>query len=499
MRASALGLLGGLLFTALLSACGGGGGGGTTTAGGIGGTGITASGTVTGFGSVFVNGVEFRTTGTTITINDDTNRPESELQVGMVVEVKGALDASGKTGTATSIRFRDNAQAQVQSVDLVNNTVVVLGQTVKVDNNTVFAGTGLAAATDLKVNDVVQVSGFDDGSAAGMIRATRVEKTGTFAPGVEVEVKGTISSLNALTKTFNVRNLAVNYATASLSGFPATGPANGQRVEVKGTQFSGATFVAVQVKLEDANQVPDGDKAEIEGLISDFVSLSNFKVSGQAVNASAATIEHSAGITVSNGVKVEVEGTISNGVLVATKLSVRQSGDDVAESDNVNIKIESIATAVNATGNTFVVLTKTIAVNALTQFDDKSSVKLRTFNLASITPNADRLAVRAYEDTSGNLVATRVERTKPDSRIVLQGPVDAKTIATNLTIIGVTVQTGPSTQYKDAAGNTVTPSAFFSAVSAPPAPSSIVKVQGVAGPGSGNTIDATNGEAEIED
>jgi hypothetical protein len=157
MTATTLRLLTSLLLTALLSACGGGGGGGgTSMAGGIGGTGITSTGTVTGFGSVFVNGVEFRTAGATITINDNTNRPESELRVGMVVEGKGTLDASGKTGAATSILFRDNAQAQIQSIDLVNNTIVVLGQTVTVDNNTVFAGTGVAAITDLQANDLVR-------------------------------------------------------------------------------------------------------------------------------------------------------------------------------------------------------------------------------------------------------------------------------------------------------------------------------------------------------
>jgi hypothetical protein len=497
MTTTTLRLLASLLFTALLSACGGGGGGGgSTTAGGIGGTGIASTGTVAGFGSVFVNGVEFKTTGTAITINDNTNRPESELRVGMVVEVKGTLDASGKTGTATSIRFRDNAQAQVQSIDLLSKTIAVLGQTVKIDNSTVFAGTGVAAITDLQVNDLVQVSGFDDGSATGTIRATRVEKTGTFAPGAEVEVKGTISNLDTVAKTFNIRNLVVNYASAI--GLPASGPANGQLVEVKGTQFSGATLVAAQVKLEDSVQVPDGDKAEIEGLISNFVSLSNFKVSGQAVNAGSATIDNPAGITIANGVKVEVEGSISNGVLVATKLSVRQSSDDVAGDNNINIEIETLATAVSPTGNTFVMLTKTIAVNALTQFEDKSSAALHTFNLASIAPNVDRLAVRAYKDSSGNLIATRVERTNPDSRIVLQGPVDAPKTITSLTIIGLTVQIGPSTQYQDAAGNTLTPLAFVSAVSIPPATPSIVKVQGVAGSGVGNTIDATSGEAQIE-
>ena len=47
-----------LVVSALIVACGGGGGG-SVAGGGIGGTGIT-SGTVTGFGSVFVNGRNYR-------------------------------------------------------------------------------------------------------------------------------------------------------------------------------------------------------------------------------------------------------------------------------------------------------------------------------------------------------------------------------------------------------------------------------------------------------
>src|SRR5882672_6915774 len=129
---------GSVLLAVLLGACGGGGGGGTTTAGGIGGTGIASTGTISAFGSVFVNGVEFRTTGTSITINDGANRAENELKVGMVVDVSGTLDASGSTGMATSITFRDKLQAQIQSIDPVNKIIVALGQTVKTDNNTVF-------------------------------------------------------------------------------------------------------------------------------------------------------------------------------------------------------------------------------------------------------------------------------------------------------------------------------------------------------------------------
>jgi hypothetical protein len=488
----------GVLVVALLSACGGGGGGGTISDGGIGGTGIVASGTITGFGSVFVNGIEFRTAGATISINDRRNRPESELKVSMVVEVQGTLDAGGSTGVATSITYRDDVRGSVQNIDQPGNTIIVLGQTVKVDNNTVFDGTGVAAITDLRIDDMIEVSGFDDGTATGTIRATRIEKTGSFTPGTEVEVKGPISRIDTTAMTFKVRNLVVSYASATLSGFPATGPANGQKVEVKGSQFAGATLIAVQVNAQDALQIPDGDKAEIEGLISDFVSLSNFRVSGLSINAGGATIDNPAGVTIANDLKVEVEGSVSDGVLAATKLSVRPSGTNAAGRQNVNIKIEAVASAASATSGTLVLLTKSISVNALTQLQDKSSVRARPFSLASITPNVDRLAVRVYRDGAGNLIATRVERTDPDRQILVQGPVDAKAIATDLTILGLTVLVGPSTVYTDAAGKTLSPSAFFSSVSVPPATPSVVEVRGVLGPGSGSTIDATSGEADIE-
>ena len=81
-----------------------GGGGGSVASGGTGGTGISA-GTVTGFGSVFVNGVEFSTTTSSVELDgasgpDEATDPHRGLMVGMVVEVEGTFDDNGTTGTA---------------------------------------------------------------------------------------------------------------------------------------------------------------------------------------------------------------------------------------------------------------------------------------------------------------------------------------------------------------------------------------------------------------
>ena len=67
----------------MIPGCGGSGGGGGIdglAGGGIGGTGIT-SGTVTGFGSVFVNGIKFETAGTSFDVDDDPTAVEGDLGI----------------------------------------------------------------------------------------------------------------------------------------------------------------------------------------------------------------------------------------------------------------------------------------------------------------------------------------------------------------------------------------------------------------------------------
>jgi hypothetical protein len=76
----------------LLSSCGG-----SQMVAGIEGSGspIVASGAISGFGSIFVNGVEYATTNAQIDI-DDQPGTESQLLVGEIVTVTGTVNADGK-------------------------------------------------------------------------------------------------------------------------------------------------------------------------------------------------------------------------------------------------------------------------------------------------------------------------------------------------------------------------------------------------------------------
>ena len=81
-----------MLVTITLISCGGGN---TTVAeGGIGGTGISM-GAVTGFGSIYVNGVKYDTTNTRFTSNGSIETDQSHLSKGMVVVVRGDINSDG--------------------------------------------------------------------------------------------------------------------------------------------------------------------------------------------------------------------------------------------------------------------------------------------------------------------------------------------------------------------------------------------------------------------
>ena len=57
--------------------------------------------------------------------------------------------------------------------------------------------------------------------------------------------------------------------------------------------------------------------------MTDFVSIGNFKVDTRVVNAASAVIRNGTAADVANGVRVEVEGPVVDGVLVAKRLAIK--------------------------------------------------------------------------------------------------------------------------------------------------------------------------------
>lgn len=311
---------------ALLAIAGCSGGVGSVASGGTGGTGIS-SGTVTGFGSVFVNGVEFTTTSSSVELDgvsgpDESTDPHRGLKVGMVVKVNGEFDDDDIHGTSAEIEYKDNLEGPVDSItpiDATTKQAVVLGQTVILDmNQTHFENTTFDT---LAVGNVIEVSGLLDD--AGQIQATFVEKKAdSFVSGTtQIEVKGTIKSLDTMAKTFQINALTVAYASAT--ELPSGGPANGQYVEVKGTSYSGGTLTATKVEMDDDTLgAMDAGKVELEGYITAVTSPTQFQVGTQAVQTTGSTVfENGTSSDIALGRKIEVEGPLAGGILTATKVS----------------------------------------------------------------------------------------------------------------------------------------------------------------------------------
>lgn len=457
------------LFALSLAGCGGGGGGTTAAS-----TATTSQGVITGFGSVIVNGVEY--SGTPSVMVDDSSSTESSLRIGMMVRIKGTIDSSGTTGTATAILAADSLEGPITAPpDLANNTFTVLGQTVKVDAATIYENTtGLAA---LATDNIVEVSGYAD--ATGVILASRVElKTAIPAADTPIEVKGTVAALGAT--TFTIGGLTVNYATATLSDFPLSGIADGQFVEVKSTfgQLVGSTLTATRVELEPGLDATEGEHVEIEGYVTSVdVGANTFVINNTTISAGTMALP-------AVGTRMEVEGTFVNGILVISQSEIEYES---------HILLEGNATAVSSAGGTVTLLGKTVSVTATTELKDGSIAEIHLFSLADIAIG-DHLEVSGYLDTGGAIIATRIERKDASSQVVVQGPVSAFVATTSMTILGITVDTSTTSvsNYKQLDGTSFPSAAAFYAALV--ADTTIVKATGTAFTGS--TLTAT--EVELE-
>lgn len=336
-------LMGTAMFA--LVACGTGDPGGLAS-GGIGGTGISV-GKITAFGSVFVNGVEFETTGATITIDGQTAmNGQDDLEIGMIVAVEGTFNVDGVRGTAKSIKFKDNLEGPVTGVNTTAQTLTVLGQTVIVDATTdIYNSNGTQITfAEILTGDIVEVSGFVDSTE--VIHATYIKVKGSAGEG-EIEIKGTISNLNDTSHTFNIGTLIVDYSDALANGqIEVTGGLqNGLFVEVKSNAGPTSEGALIASKVETEDEIfsiaggEEGEKVEIEGFVTTPLFDNQFEVNGQPVRIISDTkcegnnCQTVIQTAIDSGARLEVKGTVANGVLTAKEISI-ESGDGSGEGDN---------------------------------------------------------------------------------------------------------------------------------------------------------------------
>jgi hypothetical protein len=399
-------------------------------------TGTVSVGVITGFGSVYLNGVRYDTSGASV-LMDDQAAVESALKVGQYVELKG--HSYGAEHHADVIRYHNVIEGPIASIDVGASSFVAMGQTVLVTSETSLGDDITPSSIDgLAVADVVEVSGVV--TTGGVIEATRVDIKPDGGP---FDVTGYVSKLVPGAKLFNINALVVDYSGANMEDFTTGQPSEGDLVLVKGFTFDPyGTFVATRVELrsDDWLKADAGDELEVEGTITDFVSATAFKVAGRAVTTTPTTqYEHGTVANLANDVLVEVEGTAdAAGVLVALKVRFK-------EVSTIRI-VAQIETLVTADGS-MKLLGLVVATNQATRYEDKSALALRDVNFADLAVG-NWVDVRGYEDPAGSnaVTATRVVRIDPADGVRLRGPfLDPS--RPNFHILSVLIATNDATRF----------------------------------------------------
>ncbi len=407
-------------------------------------TDIAVTGTIDGFGSIYVNGIKFDTDSALVTIDSEQGQ-DSDLRLGMVVTIKGKQGSDDSIASASEIEFDDDVQGPVSAIneaaDGNSKLLTILGVSVLVDRvTTVIDDTSFDT---IAIDDVLEVSGFYD--ANNILNATRIEKKQNFVAGIsEIELKGIVSNLTA--NEFILGDYTVDYSNADLSEVPNATLTDGMGVEVKGT-LSGTLIIANRVEQED-DVFADADKVSIEGFITDFIDINNFIVAGIPVDASGAQLVPQ-DLNLQNGVKVEAEGPIVDGILVA--ISVEARGGDIELSASIS------AVEIDAITLDFIVGNVTVTINSQTQLRDQTDT-FATLSIENLQVG-DFLEIRAR--LNGNeIVATELRLDEMDDNIIV-AQVESFVATSEITLLGLSFNTQQA-EFENLQDQPISSSDFFS-------------------------------------
>lgn len=417
---------------------------------------VSSSGVITGFGSVYVNGVRYDTAEAEIEFEGEGRMSEEDLRLGMRVEIEAEHD--GDDRRASRVVFDKDLKGPVSSVspnadDPTLGILVVLGQTVTVDANTVLSSDIADANMDghIDLNDldssegrvVVEVSGFptEDGFIATRLERLNQNDDDSDDDDNEAEVKGVIAELDTTNGTFMIRDLLVHYDLTALDDDIEDGElSNGWFVEVEGEVQADGSLQATRIERED-DRWDDEDEGEfeIEGIIQavDTASTPNsVTINGAVISMADASL-----LVNLVGTKVEIEGSFdAEGHLV-----IDSDDDGIKQEWTNNVEISSRVETVGATSFT-TSLGVTVTPTGLSRVEDDADDgdRLKPEDFMARLQTGDAIEARGYLAEDGTLTWNRIERDDDDQECSLRGPVDAGSVdasAGTFTILGVTVDT----------------------------------------------------------
>lgn len=389
-----------LAASGLLVACGGGGSDShsnddswsTNPAGATTFNGASAAyqGSISGLGSIIVNGVRFETTDAVVYDSDDfsihydnnTSTFSSPLALGMTVALFGDVDDAQSLGRATRIRVVGGVRGTMSAVDTTALTLTLPAQIIKLSAATTYGGTSDGTSAGSAITNLTQLAALNNNplltiyglpQADGSFLATRVIVTNASTHAMDVAVRGTITAISG--SNYTVKTDANNSITVSCHSctIQPTGntPVVGDAVRALATDishWSSPTLTATRLQLVNASYL-----TSFQGSPS---SVTYAKIKGVAVLDGSRWLVGGvevSGATLAAGTLYEIKGTWSGSVLAATRVEVegqRSFTDNAGSSRTYSSELYGAVS--NLSGSNFTV--QGINVNASSAYFPYGSV-----------------------------------------------------------------------------------------------------------------------------
>jgi Domain of unknown function (DUF5666) len=320
----------------MLTACGGGGGTGLSSY--TANNSAQVSGTISGLGSIVVNGIRYETIGASVVDADDGHSINSPLGMGMTVSID---PLSSNAITAAYIRIQSGIQGLTAAIDANAKTLTVAGLPVSTDASTfIVTANNVSTSFAALVNgQPVEVYGLPQSD--GSFKATRIE---IQSSSHNVELVGVVSNLNVSSQTFTLGS-ANNQATITYSAVTApAGLANGAVVSVHtagtatSTQYAATSLYLRSSDVTNFSQYANSYRGtsgvhnetnELYGMVSELTinpSSSGCSMQVQGVPVTLANANLCGALR--NGDYVEVKGLLVNGALTAYRVEFKTAGED---------------------------------------------------------------------------------------------------------------------------------------------------------------------------
>jgi hypothetical protein len=309
----------------------------------------------------------------------------------------------------------------------------------------------------------VEVSGLRD--AGGAIHATRVRG----APGLDhVSLEGEVAG--PVAGSFMIGPIEIVYdGSTDLVDVPAAGLVAGDFVDVRGvlldpdTVDAGAPAPNNVIELEARAISGSRGDVQLDGIVSAFASVSDFELGGQPVNAGRFAVEFEPATLFTDlavGDRIEVEGSVVDGVLVAEAVKLRagevrieaQVGDPVSVVDTEAGTLELLGGA-------------TLEVDGATRFADPADA---LFDDLGDLAEDDLLDVRGI-DLGAAVRPTEINRIAALDDVRVRGRMDSFDGGSGtFAIVGVEIAADAETSYEGFPSAIDTPAEFFALLSACP-------------------------------